>query len=37
MAFPMPFGLYQFTKMPFGLHEGIASYQWLMNQILIPP
>lgn len=32
----MPLGLYHFTKMPLGLHVGVATFQTLMNWILHP-
>lgn len=33
-AFATPYGLYHFTKMPFGLHRTAVSFQLLMDKTL---
>lgn len=33
-TFTTSLGLYQFTVLPFGLHEAPASFQWLIDQVL---
>lgn len=34
MAFAAPTGLYQFTQIPFGLHEVVSTFQWLVDHDL---
>lgn len=36
MAFGTPWGIYQFTRMPFGLHGAATSFQHLMDCLLAP-
>ena len=33
-AFATPFGLFEFTIMPFGLHSAPATFQWMINHVL---
>ena len=33
-AFTMPFGLFEFEVLPFGLHNGPATFQRMKNDVL---
>lgn len=33
-SFVTPSGLYSYTVMPFGLRNGTATFQWLMNRVV---
>lgn len=35
-AFATPWGLFKFTRMPFGLHGAVATFQWLVDHTLAP-